>query len=239
MEIMIAGAASPIPVYVLVDYENLQALDVEHLKGKFAKLVLLAGVHQKFSATLFAKLTDYGIGCEVIVPPVSGPNALDMILVFQMGRMVERNPKSPIYIVSKDRDYNGVVQHVLKLGGTCKRVVSLAEVSAALAQAEAVFQKTENSEGKVPAKTVPDYTTWTTAQRIERVIERMSNQAINTRPKTKKKLTNALEAIFAKQLDADKLKPVLDSLKGRKFIAVSKDEKVTYPTPPTPELKVV
>lgn len=114
--------------------------------------------------------------------------------------------------------------------------MSLAEVAAALAQAKAVSQKTENSEGTVPTTTVPDYTTWTNAQRVERVIELMNKRAIHTRPKTKKKLTNSLEAIFAKQLDADKLKPVFDSLRERKFIAVSKDEKVTYPTP---ELKVV
>lgn len=227
------------PIYVLVDYENFQALEVEHLSGHFVRLILLAGEHQKFSASLMARLTEYEIRCEVIIPSVSGPNALDMLLVFQMGRIVERSPKSSIYIVSKDRDYNSVVKHAQKLNIACRRVESLAEVAADSAQAEAASKETKIGASTPHASAVQDYTAWSTAQRVERVMELMSKHAINSRPKTKKKLTSALEAMFAKQLDADKLRPVLDSLRGRKFIAVSKDDKVTYPTSPTHELKLV
>jgi hypothetical protein len=133
--------------YILVDYENTQpkADEVALIRTELQRLWIFRGPGQKkyeaeFSEALLLLGKDVArvVRCEK-----SGANALDMHIAFELGRLAAGDAGATaveFIVVSKDTDYEPLLQYLRKLGYSARREKTLtaaigAPVSAARAKA--------------------------------------------------------------------------------------------------------
>jgi len=125
--------------YVLVDFENVQPDTLASLaEGQFKVKVFVGAAQAKgrISFELSHSMQKLGASAEYVKIARSGPNAVDMHIAYFVGRLIERERDAVIHIISKDTDFDPLLEYLRASGVTCKRSKSIAEV-AKLAQAEA------------------------------------------------------------------------------------------------------
>lgn len=148
--------------FVLVDFENVPDVDLTPAAGKPVHVTLLIGKNQKLKIGLVNQIVEGRIPTELIVLGSSGHNALDITLAFYLGRAVERAPTARFWVVSKDDDYDAMLNHLVERGFAAKRIKSLAELrffapaeKATPPAVEAVKKDTPAATTAVPKKKVP------------------------------------------------------------------------------------
>jgi len=135
--------------HILVDFENTQpsADDVALLRGPDQRLWIFRGPSQKKYDVEFAEaLLTLGDRVHFIKCEKSGRNALDMHIAFQMGRLLGDLTQAPdgpqafaFVVVSRDTDYEPLLQYVRAQGYAARRVISVREaLGTAPAQATSV-----------------------------------------------------------------------------------------------------
>jgi hypothetical protein len=58
---------------------------------------------------------------ELVAAAGSGRNALDFMVAFHAGRIIERNPNAVIHILSKDKGFDPLIRHLNDSGRTANR----------------------------------------------------------------------------------------------------------------------
>ena len=116
--------------YILVDFENVQPNDFDVLRGPQVQVKVFHGPHQnKFDVSLVKALQPLGTQVEYIQSDKVGKNALDFHIAFWMGRLLEANradgKAARFIVVSKDRDYLPLLEHVRSLGYEARQVVTI------------------------------------------------------------------------------------------------------------------
>ncbi len=104
----------PPPVnHVFVDYENVREVDPAIIGSKTVHLTLLLGAQKtKLDATVVEKLLNHAANVELIRLKSSGRNALDFALAYYLGRAVLADPCGYFHIVSKDKGYEALIEHL-------------------------------------------------------------------------------------------------------------------------------
>ena len=111
---------------ILVDYENHQPPDLGLLLDQDCSVKLFLGLRQKCLPTEVSKaLQPLGKSVEYVNGKQAGRNAIDFLLTYRLGREVQVNPDRHFYIVSKDRDFDSLVEHLKAEGVQCARVESI------------------------------------------------------------------------------------------------------------------
>jgi hypothetical protein len=149
--------------YVLVDFENVQP-DMSALAGTAHRVIVFFGAKQQSSRHHFDKfdsLLELGSNLERVKVPYSGKNALDMHIAFQIGRIHEKEPAATFLILSKDTDFDPLIEYLKSkgveiarakdLGGLAKRPASLAVP--AMGAAPRKGRHKQSSPRKVQAQT--------------------------------------------------------------------------------------
>src|SRR2546429_5505888 len=121
--------------HILVDFENTQpsAEDIALLRGKDQRLWIFRGPSQKkYNAEFAEARVPFGERVRIIKCEKSGRNALDMHIAFQIGRLLgeltqAESASSPIafVVVSRDTDYEPLLQYVRAQGYEASRVISV------------------------------------------------------------------------------------------------------------------
>ena len=75
-----------------------------------------------------------GANAEYVKIARSGPNAVDMHIAYYVGRLLEKEPNAVIHIISKDTDFDPLIEYLHAKGSACKRVKSIAEIPKHVAQ---------------------------------------------------------------------------------------------------------
>lgn len=102
--------------YILVDYENIQP-DLEHLSGdSLVDVTVFVGASQLVSRKTDSVVTKMDDRAECIKLLKTGPNALDFHLVFHLGQLVLANPQASFEIISKDKGYDPLIEHLKAKG---------------------------------------------------------------------------------------------------------------------------
>src|SRR5215831_6557733 len=104
----------PLPVnHIFVDYENVHTVDSSIFGNKTVHLTLLLGANKaKLDSELVEKLLNHAAAVELIRLESSGRNALDFSLAYYVGRAVAANPLGHFHIVSKDKGYDPLIEHL-------------------------------------------------------------------------------------------------------------------------------
>jgi hypothetical protein len=104
----------PLPTnHVFVDFENVQEIDPAVFGHKSVSFTLLLGPGQKkLDASLVEQLLNHAGTVELVRLAEPGRNALDFALAFYLGRAVQTDPLGFFHIVSHDKGYDPLVEHL-------------------------------------------------------------------------------------------------------------------------------
>lgn len=123
---------------VLVDFENVQKLDLSILDESYRAIVFVGAsqappkaARNKATAHRFSRVDFQKI-------EGNGKNALDFHIAFQLGRTFETAPETECIVLSKDKGYDPLLVHLNKKGLTCRRIISLEELLPEVLAAPAV-----------------------------------------------------------------------------------------------------
>jgi len=218
--------------YVLVDFENVQPDSLAALAtGQFRVKVFVGAAQAKgrISFELSHSMQMLGANAEYVKIARTGKNAVDMHIAYYVGRLLEKEPAAVIHIISKDSDFDPLIEYLRAKGSTCKRVKTIAEVpkQAVPRPAAPVAKGGVKNAAHVPTAHVPSPRR-PHAEKLAPIIKHL--HSLSGKPATSKKLTQTIATYFKQHGGAlgDKtVALILDELVRLKY--VSQDgTKVSY-----------
>ena len=114
--------------HVFVDYENVKADNFDLLTDRQFKVMIFLGAnHAKILVDLVLKVQELH-AAEYVRISGNGPNATDFHIAFYIGRLSNEEPGSQFHIVSKDKGFDLLVQHLRSLKIKASRVDDLSKL---------------------------------------------------------------------------------------------------------------
>jgi PIN domain len=108
---------------LFIDYENVTQVRLSSLQQPNLKIFIFVGCAQaKIPFELVREAHQLGASVEWIGVEGTGPNALDFHIVFYLGQISLQAPTSNYIILSRDRGFDPLIQHLTKLGISCRRI---------------------------------------------------------------------------------------------------------------------
>lgn len=216
---------SPRPNHVFVDFENIHEVDSSILGAKSVYFTLLLGVGRtRLDVGLVEKLLEHADSVQIIRLTSSGKNALDFALAYYVGRAVSANPAAFIHIVSKDKGFDPLVEHLRSRHIHAHRHDSFATLtfdgtpsSASAGPKPAVATKPPALPNPAVAKDDP----------LAVAVERLRNN-VAARPKKRKTLLSHLKSQLGKDATEADAAAILGKLERGGHIRIGDKDMVTY-----------
>ena len=187
---------------LLVDFENVQQVDLARLDDSFQIIIFVGAAQKSIPIELVTNAQKLGSRIEWQRVDANGSNAPDFFIACQLGRVLERSPQLQCIVLSKDKGIDPLLRHLNKTGLKCKRLNSLLELDP-----KAAAQPEE-----------PNY---------KRVIEVLGKSEKKSRPRKRKTLSQHISSIFQKKLPQAKVDRLIDILFANKMISETNDA-ITY-----------
>ncbi len=185
-----------------VDYENVGSLEAVDL-GKYQRVFVFLGPKNTklklgdASSAAFCTL-------EIMALKTTGANNLDFHLAFHLGRFHEiANEGVEFHVITNDSGFDGLINHIKKLGRKCRRVPT---------------NKTEKPAKPPAAELSPC---------AALIIDRLAPMDGRTRPRKKAKLVNWIKSQCAQLLNGAEPASFYEELKQAKIIRESGSD-ITY-----------
>lgn len=212
--------------FVFVDFENVPEADLRLVAGKPVHVTLLIGKNQaKLDFSLVEQIHQLAAQVELVKLGGSGRNALDMTLAYYLGRAAERRPDAQFFIVSKDKDFEPMLAHIVER-----------EIKAVRCDSFAVLPFLPKSKKSTPAKvpkSVPSVkaepltSTAALDERFEKLVKRLSNN-LAPRPKKQSRLLAHINTAYGGKLAEVEQRRKLAELVDRGVLSIDGADKVTY-----------
>lgn len=192
------------PKYVLVDFENVQPKNLELLKEHPFRVLVFIGANQtKFPRHFVVAMQALGEQADYVEIAGSGPNALDFHIAYYIGELAGREPDAHFHIISRDRGFDPLIQHLKSKRIRVRREKDLAEI---------------------PELRIPDTTS--RDEQIDAIVKNLRQRG-HSRPRKVKTLQNTINTLFTKKLEQAELDAIIDELRKRNLIIV-KQNNVSY-----------
>jgi len=173
--------------FLLIDYENIQKVDLSGLRGDF-KIKIFVGFSQKnIPFELVQQSQNLGDKLEWVKIDGNGNNALDFHVAFYIGKLFQEQNRASFIILSKDKGFDPLVKHINRLNGICRRINSILEIS----------EKTGNHPNE---------------KNLTRVVELLAKVEKNKRPRKRSTLKQHISSLFQKKLEDQEIEEILDRL---------------------------
>lgn len=210
----------PFTHFVLVDFENVTAIDLSLAEGKPVHVTLMIGEKQtKISTPLVKQIHRLAAQVDLLEVGSSGRNALDLTLAFYLGKTVERCPTAEFTIVSKDKDFDAMLSHVSRAGIKAVR----REIFGAVFQSAAKKPVSKPPfAAEKAAVTSPISNRPPVADKFEKFVLHLRNSP----PSTKTKLEHMIEAYFKPTMPAGGKKGLINRLLSERVIEIDSAQKV-------------
>jgi hypothetical protein len=190
--------------YVLVDFENVQPKNLELLKEHPFRVLVFIGANQtKFPRHFVVAMQALGEQADYVEIAGSGPNALDFHIAYYIGELAAKDPSAHFHIVSKDRGFDPLIQHLRSKKLLVRRETDLAEI---------------------PELRIPDTTS--RDEQIDAIVRNLRQRG-HSRPRKVRTLQNTINTLFTKKLEQEELDAIIDELRKRNLIVV-KQNNVSY-----------
>ncbi|MES2467541.1 MAG: PIN domain-containing protein [Verrucomicrobiota bacterium] len=205
-----SGPPSEIPLplnHVFVDFENVRQIDFSVMGSKPAHFTLLVGAQQsRMDVVLVQQLLKHADSVELVRLTSPGQKALDFALAYYVGRAAAGDPTGYFHIVSKDKGFDPLIEHLRSQHIRARRH----DVFATL---------TFSAPGKTPS-TLPEAP-------LERALEHLRRHPDN-RPKRRETLVSHVRSLLGKSAtETEALDVVTELEKGGHLILEEKD-RVNY-----------
>jgi septum formation topological specificity factor MinE len=188
--------------YVLIDYESVQPSQLELLnRDDFVAYVFVGKAQTRLSFETVSAIQDLGDRAKYIKISGAGPNALDFHIAFYMGQIGATDPDAFFHIISKDKGFDPLIEHLRE---------------------RKVFSVRSETIGEIPI--IRASTAKTPKERMGLVVDKLKS---GTKPRTLPALRSAIDAILYKQVGEPDVQAVIDQMAKAGFVTVT-DEKVSY-----------
>jgi len=118
----------------LIDLENVGRIERTPSLASFQKLVVVAGAHQKkFDIPA-------GLSVDLLQIKKTAKNNADFHIALRLGELAQRYPKASFAIISSDKGFDGICDHMRALGRSVSRLEPIREATL-LTQAELRLQR--------------------------------------------------------------------------------------------------
>jgi hypothetical protein len=115
--------------YILVDYENVQDINMDMLNEK-TKMVIIVGENQhKIPLKLIQKTQPYGDSIEWLQIKGNGKNALDFFIAYFLGYFISTKSDKEYIVYSKDTGYDILIEYLKLKNINVKRIVSFDQLN--------------------------------------------------------------------------------------------------------------
>ncbi len=116
---------------ILVDFENIQKLDFEHIDTTDTDILIFVGRSQsKIPFQLVEKAQTLGEHLRWLKIAGDGKNNLDFHLAYELGRLCEHYKNDvELIILSKDSGYDSLIKYINESGGHASRIANAAELA--------------------------------------------------------------------------------------------------------------
>jgi hypothetical protein len=116
---------------ILVDFENIQKLDFEHIDTTDTDILIFVGRSQsKIPFQLVEKAQTFGEHLRWLKIAGDGKNNLDFHLAFELGRLCEQYKNDvELIILSKDSGYDSLIKYINDVKGHASRIANAAELA--------------------------------------------------------------------------------------------------------------
>jgi hypothetical protein len=203
-EVVTQGSTTGGSKYVLVDFENVQPKNLELLKEHPFRVLVFIGANQtKFPRHFVVAMQALGEQADYVEIAGSGPNALDFHIAYYVGELAAKEPDAHFHIVSKDRGFDPLIQHLKGRKIRIRRETDLAEI---------------------PELRIPDTTS--RDEQIDAIVRNLRQRG-HSRPRKVRTLQNTINTLFTKKLEQEELDAIIEELKKRNLIVV-KQNNVSY-----------
>ena len=113
---------------LLVDLENKQKVDLSPLDEGF-RAIIFVGANQNPPKASKRPATAHRFSrVDLLKISGAGKNALDFHIAFELGRTFETAPDTHCFVLSSDKGFDPLLNHLNANGMTCRRVQSIAEL---------------------------------------------------------------------------------------------------------------
>jgi hypothetical protein len=114
--------------FLLVDFENVQKIDLSKIDGSIQILVFIGASQKKLSIDLVVKNQKLGSRLEWKQIEGNGKNAVDFVIAYHLGKVFDKDPKAQCTILSQDKGFDPLIKMLKKEGKNCQRIESVAEM---------------------------------------------------------------------------------------------------------------
>ncbi|MCF7686815.1 MAG: NYN domain-containing protein [Cephaloticoccus sp.] len=209
--------------HVFVDFENVSDIDLNLITGRPVHVTLLIGKkQQKLDLTLVKQIHHFASQVDLIEVGASGRNALDMTLSHYLGRAIQQHPKDQFCIVSGDKDYDVLIEHLKRNDHKVARFDRFANLpglpQAPKSPTPASSKKPATAPSKHPVK----------LDRRAKVIERFKSATNKNRPTTKSALISHIKTTLGKESTEEKVADIVRELRETKVLEIDVNHKVLY-----------
>lgn len=189
--------------YILIDYENVKAIDLGPITDKPYHLMVFVGASQHKISTDFAMQVQDLKAAEYVRISGNGHNALDFHIAYMIGRLAEREPDASFHIVSKDRGFDPLITYLKANNVKASRVGDLFEIRALR------LPKAVGDDGI-----------------IDDVVKNLAGRG-SSKPRKLRTLASTIGSLFKDGLSDDEVQSVIARLQAKGHIVVEQ-EKVSY-----------
>lgn len=193
--------------YILIDFENVQPKNLEILKGHDFKVIVFVGANQtKISFDLAVAMQNLGSTAEYIKIDGNGPNALDFHIAFYIGQISAIDNNCYFHIISKDSGFDPLIRHL---------------------KTKKIYAQREKDITEIPLLKISD--SKSLEERVDAIVEFLKSRG-TSKPRTITTLSNSINSLFMKKLEAEALAALLEELIKRKVV-LKNGNKVSYHIP--------
>jgi hypothetical protein len=106
---------------VLVDFENVQKLDLARLPAQARIKVFVGQTQSKLPTALVQQSQALGSRLTWVTIDGNGRNALDFHIACHLGEGICKSPQAEFVILSNDKGFDPLVRHLVARGFKCRR----------------------------------------------------------------------------------------------------------------------
>lgn len=182
---------------VLIDFESVQPDSIEALNHDHFQVLLFCGANQtKIAFEIAATMQKLGPRAQYIKIAGVGPNALDFHIAYYIGRFAAEDPSAFFHIVSRDKGFDPLIQHL-----KAQKVLTI------------------RSESVVDIPIVKNGTKKPPIERAEAFIAKLKEPKV-TKPRTEKTMGSAIKAHFQPGVEEAEVAQILKAMVASGFISI-------------------